>query len=43
MVLYWTGREFERLIDKPETMLVCLGFLVAPDLIKKMMTMRIKR
>lgn len=41
MVLYWTGRLMDRLIDKPESLLILLCFLIAPDIIKKALTMKL--
>ena len=41
MVLYWTGRLMEKLIDKPESLLIMLCFLIAPDIIKKALTMKL--
>jgi hypothetical protein len=41
MVLYWTGILMDRLIDKPETLLILLCFLIAPELIKKALSMKL--
>ena len=38
--LYWFGVTFDRLIDKPESMLIVLTFLIAPDTIKKFLSMK---
>lgn len=40
-VLYHTMGFFDRLIDKPETMLILLTFLIAPDVIKKALSMKL--
>ena len=39
MVLYWTGRLMETLIDKPEALFLLLSVLIAPDILKKVITM----
>lgn len=39
MVLYWTGRLMETLIDKPEALFLLLSVLIAPDIGKKAITM----
>ena len=31
---------FDKLLDKPETLLIILAFLIAPDFIKKFLTMK---
>lgn len=31
---------FDKLLDKPETLLIILSFLIAPDFVKKFLTMR---
>ena len=38
-VLYHMGRNFDHLMDKPESLAIILAFLVAPDLLKKIITM----
>lgn len=40
MVLYYTGRYFSEMLAKPETLLVCLSFIIAPDVVKKFVSMR---
>ena len=39
MVLYWTGRLMETLVDKPEALFLLLSVLIAPDILKKVITM----
>lgn len=38
--LFYFGRDFTALIDKPESLLIILTFLIAPDSIKKFLSMR---
>ena len=40
MLLYYTGRYFVEMIAKPDTLLVCLSFIIAPDVVKKFVTMK---
>ena len=40
MLLYYTGRYFPEMIAKPDTLLVCLSFIIAPDVLKKFVTMK---
>ena len=40
MLMYYTGRYFPEMIAKPETLLVCVGGIIAPDLLKKFVTMK---
>lgn len=40
-VLFWMGKLMDKLIDKPETLLIMLSFLVAPDLVKKFLAMKL--
>lgn len=42
-MLYWTGTEFSSLIQRPESLLICLAFLIAPDIIKKALTMKLTK
>lgn len=39
-VLFHMGKSFDLLIDKPETLAVILTFLVAPDALKKWLSLR---
>ena len=43
MVLYYTGRYFGDMLAKPETLLVCLAFIIAPDVLKKFVSMKSTR
>ena len=38
--LYYFGRFFEELIEKPESLLIIVSFVIAPDLVKKLITMK---
>ena len=38
--LYYFGRYFEELISKPESLLIVVSFIIAPDLIKKLISMK---
>lgn len=40
MLLYYTGRFFEVMLDQPETLLICLGFIIMPDVVKKLISMK---
>lgn len=40
VVLYNLGKYFEKLIDHSDTMLVLLAVLIAPEIIKKMLRMK---
>lgn len=40
VVLYYTALLFTELLSKPETMLICLGFLIAPDLVRKTLNLK---
>ena len=40
MLLYFTARYFGDMLYTPETMLVCLSFIIAPDLVKKVISMK---
>lgn len=40
-VLAHMNRYFEELIDKPESLLIVLSFLIAPDIIKKALVMKL--
>ena len=40
-VLYHFGRTFDTLIVTPESLLIVLSFLIAPDIIKKALTMKL--
>jgi len=40
-VLYWTGKSMDHLIDRPESLLIMLSFLIAPDIVKKALTMKL--
>lgn len=41
MVLYWSGVLMDELIERPESLLILLSFLIAPDIIKKALTMKL--
>jgi hypothetical protein len=41
VVLGHMGTSWERLIDKPETLAIILLFLIAPDLLKKALVMKL--
>ena len=41
VVLAHMGTSWEKLIDKPETLLIVLAFLIAPDLIKKALILKL--
>ena len=43
MVLAHTGKSFDALIDKPEALLICLSFIIAPDMVKKWLTMKLAK
>lgn len=38
--LYQFGKYFDELIDKPESLGLVLAFIIAPDLVKKLLTMK---
>ena len=38
--LYQFGKHFETLIDKPESLLIVVAFIIAPELIKKLVTLK---
>ena len=38
--LYHFGKFFEKLIERPESLLIILTFLIAPDVIKKALSMK---
>jgi len=40
MLLYYTARYFGDLIAKPESLVWCLLFIIAPDVLKKLITMK---
>ena len=40
MLLYYTGRFFEQMLSQPETLLICLSFIVMPDMVKKLISMK---
>jgi hypothetical protein len=40
MLLYHTGKSFDKLIPAWDSLMVCLSFLICPDLIKKWLTMK---
>lgn len=40
MVLLNTGLYFYDMLKLPETLLVCLGFIIAPDIVKKALNMK---
>ena len=35
MLLYYTARYFDRMLDKSDTLLVCLALIILPDLARK--------
>lgn len=39
-VLYWTGKTFDTLIQHTEAFLICLTFLIVPDVFKKLLAMK---
>ena len=39
-LLFHFGKSFEALISKPDTLLVILAFLITPDLVKKIVSMK---
>ena len=40
-VLFHFGRTFDDLIDRPESLLIVLSFLVAPDIVKKALALKL--
>jgi len=40
MLLFHTGRSFDKLLGQPEALLVCLSFIIMPDIVKKIITMK---
>lgn len=40
MLLFYTGRYFEEMLTKSDTLLICLGFIIMPDVVKKLITMK---
>lgn len=40
VVLGHLGRTWDQLLDKPETLVVVLTFLIAPDVFKKFLTLK---
>ena len=40
MLLYYTARYFPEMLAKPETLLVCLSFVIAPDVARKFLHMK---
>jgi hypothetical protein len=40
-VLFHFGRSFDALIERPESLLIVLSFLVAPDIVKKALVMKL--
>ena len=40
VVLYYTANLFPDLLSKPETMLICLTFLIAPDAFRKWLNLK---
>ena len=40
MLLFYTGRYFEEMIAKSDTLLICLSFIIMPDVVKKLITMK---
>ena len=40
MLLYYTGRYFSDMLNQPETLLICLGFIIMPDVVKKLISMK---
>ena len=43
MCLYWTGRLMEELIERPESLLILLAFMIFPDIVKKALIMKMGR
>ena len=39
-VLFQFGRNFDMLLDKPETMLIMLAFVISPEILKKFLALR---
>ena len=40
VVLYYTASLFPDMLSKPETLLICLGFLIAPDAVRKWLNLK---
>ncbi len=40
VVLYYTASLFPDMLSKPETMFICLGFLIAPDAFRKWLNLK---
>ncbi len=40
MLLFHTSWYFGDMLARPETLLVCLAFIIAPDVVKKLITMK---
>ena len=40
MLLFYTGRYFEAMLSKPDTLLICLSLIIVPDLAKKLLNMK---
>ncbi len=40
VVLYYTASLFVDMLSKPETLLICLGFLIAPDIVRKTLNLK---
>jgi hypothetical protein len=40
IMLNWLWIGFDRLLDKPETLLIILSFLIAPDIVRKAMYLK---
>lgn len=40
MVLFYTGWHFKDMLAQPETLFVCLAFIIAPDVVKKFINMK---
>jgi len=40
MLVFYTGRYFEAMLTKADTLLICLGFIIMPDVVKKLITMK---
>lgn len=40
VVLFYTSRDFVDMMAKPETLLIVLSFLIAPDLFRKIINMK---
>lgn len=38
--LYHFGKYFDELIDKPESLGIVIAFVICPDLVKKLLTMK---